>query len=312
VRARQTRALAKTITLIESSRADHQARAQQIVNALLPETGHRVRIGISGAPGVGKSTFIEAFGLYLIEKGHRVAVLAVDPSSSINGGSILGDKTRMERLSMASHAYIRPSPAAGSLGGVAAHTREVMLVCEAAGFDVIIIETVGVGQSETAVAAMTDTFVLLQQAHGGDDLQAIKKGIVELADLIVVNKADLDPDATQLAISQMRSALTLLRHSVLCHWQPPVLAVSATRGEGIENFWDSILQHREMLSTSGQLTEKRRKQALDWMWKLIDLNLQKRFHNHNAVQAALPEQISAVAAGATTPTAAAAFLLDKL
>lgn len=310
VRARQIRALAKTITLIESSRADHQLRAQQIVNTLLPETGHGVRVGISGVPGVGKSTFIEALGLYLIQQGHRVAVLAVDPSSSINGGSILGDKTRMERLSMTSHAYIRPSPAAGSLGGVAAHTREAMLVCEAAGFDAVIVETVGVGQSETAVAAMTDTFVLLQQAHSGDDLQAIKKGIVELADLIVLNKADLDQNATQLAMGQMRNALTLLRSSP--HWRPPVLAVSAARGEGIELFWSTILQHREMLSASGQLTEKRRKQALDWMWKLIDMRLQKRFHNHRAVQAALPGQISAVAAGFTTPTAAASFLLDKL
>lgn len=312
VRARQIRALAKTITLIESSRTDHQVRAQQIVNALLPETGHTVRIGISGAPGVGKSTFIEAFGLYLIEQGHRVAVLAVDPSSSINGGSILGDKTRMERLSMTAHAYIRPSPAAGSLGGVAAHTREAMLACEAAGFDVVIVETVGVGQSETAVAAMTDTFVLLQQAHGGDDLQAIKKGIVELADLIVVNKADLDPNAAQLAMGQMRSALSLLRRRLPCHWQPPVLAVSAARGEGIDAFWGAILQHRKMLSADGQLEEKRREQALDWMWKLIDMNLQKRFHNHSAVQAALPEQIAAVATGFVTPAAAAAFLLDKL
>ncbi len=310
VRARQIRALAKTITLIESSRADHQARAQQIVNALLPETGHLIRVGISGAPGVGKSTFIEALGLYLIAQGHRVAVLAVDPSSSINGGSILGDKTRMERLSMESHAYIRPSPARGSLGGVAAHTREAMLVCEAAGFDVVIIETVGVGQSETAVAAMTDTFVLLQQAHGGDDLQAIKKGIVELADLIVVNKADLDQNAAQLAMRQMRGALTLLR-SLSPDWRPPVLAVSAMNGEGIDAFWNTILQHRNMLRERGQLAEKRRKQALDWMWTLIDMGLQKRFHSHKAVQAALPEQIAAVASGSASPTAAAAFLLNQ-
>lgn len=310
VRACQIRALAKTITLIESSRADHQARAHQIVKTLLPDTGHWIRVGISGAPGVGKSTFIEALGLYLIEQGHRVAVLAVDPSSSVNGGSILGDKTRMERLSMHPHAYIRPSPARGSLGGVAAHTREAMLVCEAAGFDVVIVETVGVGQSETAVAAMTDTFVLLQQAHGGDDLQAIKKGIVELADLIVFNKADLDQKAAQLAMSQMRNALSLLR-SASSHWRPPVLAVSAARGEGIDAFWNSILQHRQTLSASGQLAEKRSKQALDWMWTQIDHGLHKRFHNHNAVQAALPEQLAAVAAGHSTPTAAAALLLDK-
>ncbi|HJV79684.1 methylmalonyl Co-A mutase-associated GTPase MeaB [Noviherbaspirillum sp.] len=310
VRARRVRALARTITLIESSRADHQARAQQVLKALLPETGQRVRVGISGAPGVGKSTFIEALGLYLIGQGQRVAVLAVDPSSSVNGGSILGDKTRMERLSMTPHAYIRPSPAAGSPGGVAAHTREAMLVCEAAGFDVVIIETVGVGQSETAVAAMTDTFVLLQQAHGGDDLQAIKKGIVELADVMVFNKADLDRNATRLAMGQMQNALRLLRNS--SHWAAPVLAVSAASGEGIDAFWDAVLQHRKRLAASGQLTEKRRKQAVDWMWTLIDMRLQKRFHNHGAVQAALPEQIAAVAAGCTTPAAAAAFLLDKL
>jgi len=310
VLAREIRALAKTITLIESSLVEHQMRAQKIIQRLLPETGHAIRIGISGAPGVGKSTFIEALGLYLIEKGHRVAVLAVDPSSTINGGSILGDKTRMEKLSMEPDAYIRPSPAAGSLGGVAAHTREAMLVCEAAGFDLIIVETVGVGQSETAVAAMTDTFVLLQQAHGGDDLQAIKKGIVEMADLIVINKADLDPNATQLTMGQMRNALHLLR-SVSLNWQPPVLAVSAMHGDGIAHFWDTILKHRQVLSASGQMAEKRRKQALDWMWALIDMGLQKRFHNHRAVQAAVPNQIAAVAAGFSTPTAAAAFLLDQ-
>lgn len=308
--AREIRALAKTITLIESNLVEHQVRAQKIIHRLLPETGHGIRVGISGAPGVGKSTFIEALGLYLIEKGHRVAVLAVDPSSSINGGSILGDKTRMEKLSMEPDAYIRPSPAAGSLGGVAAHTREAMLVCEAAGFDVIIVETVGVGQSETAVAAMTDTFVLLQQAHGGDDLQAIKKGIVEMADLIAINKADLDPNATQLTMGQMRNALHLLR-SLSPNWQPPVLAVSAMRGDGIALFWDTILKHRTVLSASGQMAEKRRKQALDWMWALIDMGLQKRFHSHRAVQAAVPDQIAAVAAGFATPTAAAAFLLDQ-
>ena len=325
VRARQIRALAKTITLIESSRADHQARARQIVNTLLPETGplepiparvdpyrerRLIRIGISGAPGVGKSTFIEALGLCLIAKGHCVAVLAVDPSSSVTGGSILGDKTRMERLSMESNAYIRPSPARGSLGGVAAHTREAMLVCEAAGFDVIIVETVGVGQSETSVAAMTDTFVLLQQAHGGDDLQAIKKGIVELADLIVVNKVDIDPNAAQVSMGQMRNGLSLL-HSLSPNWRPPVLGVSAATGDGIEAFWNIILQHREMLSATGQLAEKRRKQALDWMWSLIDAGLQERFRSHDAIQAALPGQIAAVAASLATPTAAATFLLGK-
>lgn len=310
VRARQVRALAKTITLIESTRADHQARAQQIVNTLLPETGDRIRVGISGSPGVGKSTLIEALGLYLIAQGYRVAVLAVDPSSSINGGSILGDKTRMERLSMEPDAYIRPSPANGAAGGVAARTREAMLVCEAAGFDVVIVETVGVGQNETAVAAMTDTFVLLQQAHGGDGLQAIKKGIVELADLIVFNKADLDPRAADVAMGQMRNAMALLR-SLAPAWRPPVLAVSAVSGEGIELFWNTVLRHREMLSASGHRAEKRRKQALDWMWTLIDMGLRNRFHSHRAVQTALPEQIAAVTAGSATPATAASVLLDK-
>ena len=310
VRAREIRALAQTITLIESSRADHQARAQYILQRLLPETGHGVRVGISGAPGVGKSTFIEALGLYLIGQGRRVAVLAVDPSSSVNGGSILGDKTRMERLSVQSAAYIRPSPARGTLGGVAAHTREAMLVCEAAGFDVVIVETVGVGQSETAVAAMTDSFVLLQQAQGGDDLQAIKKGIVELADLIVYNKTDLNPDAAALSMGQMRNGLSLLR-SACVQWRTPVLAVSAMTGDGIAHFWESILQHRAIFSANGQLAEKRRRQTLDWMWTLIGTGLQQRFHKHHAVQAVLPAQIAAVAAGTTTPTAAAAFLLEQ-
>lgn len=311
VRAREIRALAKTITLIESNRADHRARAQQIVNQLLPEARHVMRIGLSGTPGVGKSTFIEALGLYLIAQGHRVAVLAVDPSSSVNGGSILGDKTRMERLSMEANAYIRPSPARGSLGGVAAHTRETMLVCEAAGFDVIIVETVGVGQSETAVAAMTDTFVLLQQPHAGDDLQAIKKGIVELADLIVVNKVDIDRNAAQIAMGQIQSALTLLR-GLTPDWRPPVLGVSAVNSDGIEQFWKAVLQHRETLSATGRLEEKRRKQALDWMWALIDAGLQERFRGHKAVQAALPAQLAAVTSGFVTPAAAAAFLLGKV
>lgn len=310
VRARQVRALAKAITLIESTRPEHQARAQQIVNRLLPETGHRIRVGISGSPGVGKSTVIEALGLYLIANGYRVAVLAVDPSSSINGGSILGDKTRMERLSMEPNAYIRPSPANGASGGVASRTREAMLVCEAAGFDVVLVETVGVGQNETAVAAMTDTFVLLQQAHGGDGLQAIKKGIAELADLMVFNKVDIDPHATEVAMGQMRNAITLLGSRPVA-WRPPVLAVSATRGEGIEIFWKTILRHRQLLDANGYLAEKRRKQALDWMWALIDMGLQKRFHSHRAVQAALSEQIAAVAAGFVTPATAAASLLDK-
>jgi LAO/AO transport system kinase len=310
VRARQRRALAKAITLVESSRADHQARARLMLNALLPDTGKAVRIGISGVPGVGKSTFIEAFGLYLIAQGQRVAVLTVDPSSPVSGGSILGDKTRMERLSNDPGAFVRTSPARGSLGGVAAHTREALLLCEAAGFDVVIVETVGVGQSETAVAGMTDTFVLLQLPNAGDELQAIKKGIVELADLIVYNKVDIDPSAAQVAMGHMASALILLR-SLSPDWRPQVLGVSATRGDGIDIFWQAVLKHRAMLMAKGDLPEKRRKQALEWLWALIEVNLHQRFRGHSEVQAALPTQIEAIAAGQTTPVAAAALLLDK-
>jgi LAO/AO transport system kinase len=227
VLAGRRRALAKTITLVESTHGDHQRRARQVLTALLPHTGRTIRVGISGSPGAGKSTFIESLGLHLIEAGKRVAVLAVDPSSSVSGGSILGDKTRMELLlCQRDEAFIRPSPSAGSLGGVADKTREAMLVCEAAGFDVIIVETVGVGQSETTVAGMVDAFVLLQLPNAGDDLQAIKKGIVEIADLIVFNKADIDERAAAFARGQMRAALTMLR-STSPNWRPPVLTVSA-------------------------------------------------------------------------------------
>ena len=208
--AAQRRAMAKAITLLESTRADHRLRADALLSALLPATGKSFRLGLSGVPGVGKSTFIEALGLFLIEQGHRVAVLAIDPSSSLSGGSILGDKTRMERLSVQQRAYIRPSPASGTLGGVAEKTREALLVCEAAGHDIVIVETVGVGQSETAVAAMTDMFVLLQLPNAGDDLQAIKKGVMELADLVVINKADIDPDAATRAEAMIMSSLRLL------------------------------------------------------------------------------------------------------
>jgi LAO/AO transport system kinase len=228
VLARQLRPLAKAITLIESQREDHRIRARALLEALLPHTGGAMRIGISGVPGVGKSTFIEAFGLYLIEQGLRVAVLAVDPSSTLSGGSILGDKTRMELLSRESAAFIRPSPSACSLGGVAEKTREAMLVCEASGFDVIVVETVGVGQSETAVAGMTDLFCLLQLPNAGDELQALKKGVMELADLIVINKADINPAAAQTARSQIRVALHMLR-PMSPNWPVPVLTLSADR-----------------------------------------------------------------------------------
>lgn len=311
VRARQLRPLAKTITLIESQREDHKARARAVLEALLPHTGGAMRVGISGVPGVGKSTFIEALGLYLIEQGLRVAVLAVDPSSSLTGGSILGDKTRMELLSQNPAAFIRPSPSAGSLGGVAEKTRETLLVCEAAGFDVIIVETVGVGQSETAVAGMTDIFCLLQLPNAGDDLQAIKKGIMEIADLIVINKADIDAGAAMRAKSQMKTALHMLRPASP-NWTVPVLTLSALKKDGIAEFWNAVQDYRGAMTKSGEFEAKRRHQALAWMWELIDTGLRSRFRNHPGVRDALPLLAAAVEAGGTTPSAAAQRLLGCL
>jgi GTPase len=307
----QLRPLAKAITLIESRRPDHRERAHRVLEALLPHTGGAMRVGISGVPGVGKSTFIEALGLHLIEQGLRLAVLAVDPSSSLTGGSILGDKTRMELLSQRPEAFIRPSPSAGSLGGVAEKTREVMLLCEAAGFDVIIVETVGVGQSETAVAGMTDIFCLLQLPNAGDDLQAIKKGIVELADLIVINKADIDTPAATRAKAQMLSALHMLRPASP-HWTVPVLTLSALQKRGVAEFWAEVLRYREAMTSSGEFAAKRRHQALAWMWELIDQGLRQRFRGHPGVQQALPQLSGAVEAGTTTPSAAAERLLRFL
>ena len=305
------RALAKTITLIESTRRDHQLRAHEVLTALLPHTGRAIRVGISGVPGAGKSTFIETLGIHLIESGKRVAVLAVDPSSSVSGGSILGDKTRMELLCQQERAFIRPSPTAGSLGGVADKTREAMLICEAAGFDVIIVETVGVGQSETTVAGMVDAFVLLQLPNSGDDLQAIKKGIVEIADMVVFNKADIDERAAECARVQMKTALTMLR-SASPNWRPPVLTVSALAKRGIPQFWAEIERYRQAMSTSGEFDEKRRRQAVDWMWSLIDSGLRHFFREHPVVHAALPGLSRDVAEGRTTPGAAAYRLLHSL
>jgi LAO/AO transport system kinase len=304
VLARQPRALAKAITLIESTRADHQARAAGVLEALLPHTGQSIRLGITGSPGVGKSTFIEAVGLYLIAGGRRVAVLAVDPSSALSGGSILGDKTRMERLSQEAEAFIRPSPSGGSLGGVAEKTREAMLVCEAAGFDVIIVETVGVGQSETTVAGMVDVFVPLQMPNAGDDLQAIKRGIIELADIVVINKADIDSRAAERARQQFVGALSMLR-STSPLWRPPVVTLSAATGKGIDAFWTEIERHRKQMTANGELAAKRQRQAVDWMWTLIDSGLRSRFRNHPQVRKNLEPVSRAVAKGATTPAAAA-------
>ena len=315
--ANQRRAIAKAITLLESTRPEHRARADEVLNALLPASGGSLRLGISGVPGVGKSTFIEALGLFLIERGHRVAVLAVDPSSSISGGSILGDKTRMERLSVQPQAYIRPSPASGTLGGVAEKTRESMRVCEAAGYDVVIVETVGVGQSETAVAAMTDLFVLLQLPNAGDDLQTIKRGVTELADIVLVNKADLDADAATRAQAQITSTLRLVGRRGRAPndggqgaWQPAVLQASALSGVGLDEFWQAVERFRQTAGAGERLAARRHEQDQAWMWERIDAGLKARFREHPAVRAALPECIEQVRAGRMAASVAARRLLD--
>lgn len=312
VRRRERRALAKAITLLESTRADHRARADALLDALLPHTGGAVRIGLSGVPGVGKSTFIEALGLQLIAQGHHVAVLAVDPSSSVSGGSILGDKTRMEQLSVRDEAFIRPSPASGTLGGVAEKTREVLLLCEAAGYDVVIVETVGVGQSETAVAGMTDLFVLLQLPNAGDDLQAIKKGVMELADLVVINKADLDPAAATRAQAQITSALRVFgQQGNPAHAAPaPVMQASGLKGEGVAAFWTLVMQHVAARRASGEFAQRRRHQAQDWLWDLVRHRLLADFRAHPAVRRALPATLAEVSAARTAPSVAARRLLQ--
>jgi len=314
--AAQRRAMAKAITLLESTRADHRAQADALLTELLPHTGKAFRLGISGVPGVGKSTFIETLGLYLIQQGLRVAVLAIDPSSSVSGGSILGDKTRMEHLSVHAQAYIRPSPASGTLGGVAEKTREAMLVCEAAAYDVVIVETVGVGQSETAVNGMTDMFVLLQLPNAGDDLQAIKKGVMELADLVVINKADIDKNAATRAEAQITSSLRLLgMHGHPDHaaqgalWQPRVLQISALLGQGVEAFWQAVTQFRAMQTTNGRLAQRREKQSLAWMWERIDAGLKQAFRQHPQVQALLPQLLLDVGQGRLPASTAARTLL---
>lgn len=304
------RALSRTITLIESTRADHRARAGQVLDALLPDTGRSMRIGISGVPGVGKSTFIETLGLHLVGAGHRVAVLAVDPSSSRSGGSILGDKTRMEQLSRHPAAFIRPSPTSGSLGGVASRTRESMLACEAAGFDVIIVETVGVGQSEVAVAGMVDCFVLLQLPNAGDELQGIKRGIMELADLVVINKADLNPTAARLARRQIAGALHLLSTRLNC-WRPEALSLSARDGSDIEKFWARVEDFFIQARASGELERCRSEQAVEWLWMLLREGLEERFRTHPKVRDRLPALLDAVGGGDTTTTHAAQELLDR-
>jgi LAO/AO transport system kinase len=342
------RAIAKAITLLESTRADHRTQADALLTSLLPHTGKSFRLGISGVPGVGKSTFIETLGLYLIEQGHRVAVLTIDPSSTISGGSILGDKTRMEKLSVHENAYIRPSPSSGTLGGVAEKTREAMLVCEAAGYDIVIVETVGVGQSETAVAGMTDMFVLMQLPNAGDDLQAIKRGVMELADLVVINKADIDKDAATRAQAQITSAMRILaQHKRGPHpsplpqagegvraqmheggaevgslstvpggegwgegvWYPKVMQLSALLGTGVQEFWQSVLRFKDLQTKSGQLAQRRQQQSLAWMWERIEAELKHAFKQSPQVQALLPRLTQQVLKGEVAASTAARKLL---
>ncbi len=306
------RALAKGITLVESTRPDHQEQAHRLLELILPHTGAGYRIGVSGVPGVGKSTFIEAFGLHLIAQGERVAVLAVDPSSAISGGSILGDKTRMARLSVAPEAFIRPSPSGGSLGGVARHTREAILLCEAAGFGIVLVETVGVGQSEFAVASMVDFFLVLLLAGAGDELQGIKKGILELVDALAITKADGDNLLpAERAAAEYRKALRLFRHRSAV-WEPPVITVSAVTGHGIDRVWDIVRDHRARLAAASELTRKREAQQQKWFWDMLREGILEHFLARADVQTLLPELERAVRQHRLSPTEAARRLLALL
>ncbi|OBI20483.1 ATPase/protein kinase [Mycobacterium sp. E2327] len=303
-------ALPRAITLLESTRADHREKAQQLLLELMPYSGNARRVGISGTPGVGKSTSIEALGMYLIERDHRVAVLAVDPSSTRTGGSILGDKTRMARLAVQPDAYIRPSPTSGTLGGVAKATRETIVLLEAAGFDVILVETVGVGQSEVAVANMVDTFVLLTLARSGDQLQGIKKGALELADIVVVNKADGEhlPEARKAA-RELSAAIRLI-HPGETLWRPPVLTMSATEGTGLAELWDTIERHRRVLSEAGELDERRRAQQVDWTWQMVRDTVLDRVMSNPGVRKIRADLERQVKAGELTPALAAQQILE--
>ncbi len=303
--------LGRAITLVESNRRDHQRQAQELLAELLPGTGTAHRIGVSGVPGVGKSTFIEAFGTRLTTSGHRVAVLAVDPSSSLSRGSILGDKTRMQRLGADEAAFIRPSPAGGNLGGVARKTRESILVCEAAGFDVVLVETVGVGQSETLVAEMVDCFLVLMLAGAGDELQGIKRGIVELADVIAINKADGDNlPAVARARADLEGALRILRPPRPGKWSPRVLTASALTGAGLDELWQALVEHRDWLAEGGRLQALRARQALHWMWALVDEALRGAARRHPDVALMLERVEAEVRSGRSTPVAGARELLD--
>ncbi|HEX7503974.1 MAG TPA: methylmalonyl Co-A mutase-associated GTPase MeaB [Syntrophales bacterium] len=310
--SRNRMVMAKTITLIESTLPAHQATARAAMDALLPHTGKAVRLGITGVPGAGKSTFIESFGMMLTEKGLRVAVLAVDPSSPRTGGSILADKTRMEKLSVDERAFIRPSPSSGTLGGVARKTRETMMICEAAGYDVIMVETVGVGQSEVAVASMVDFFLVLMIAGAGDELQGIKKGILELADAITVNKADGDNiDRAKMARQQYETAMHLLSPPSL-DWSTPVMLCSSLTGTGLAEIWDMVLKHRKIMEEKGELERKRHEQSRLWMWALVKEGIEEWFYKNAQVVSLLPLIEKEVVSGKITATSAAARILSFL
>lgn len=303
-------ALARAITLVESTRADHRRQAQELLLELMPDAGKAVHVGITGVPGVGKSTTIEALGMSLIDQGHRVAVLAVDPSSTRTGGSILGDKTRMARLAVHPDAYIRPSPTSGTLGGVAKATRETIVLLEAAGYDVILVETVGVGQSEVTVANMVDTFVFLTLARTGDSLQGIKKGVLELADVVVVNKADGEHAVeAKAAARELAGALRLLypREAL---WRPPVLTMSALEGTGLQELWNAVLEHRRVLTEAGEFEARRRTQQVEWMWSMVRDTVLDRVLSSTDVRAVRGEVERRVRDGELTPALAAQEILD--
>lgn len=311
IRSGDRRAMARAITRLESTREVDYEVGQAILEALIQDSGNAIRVGITGPPGVGKSTFIEALGMHLVDQGKRVAVLAVDPSSPVSGGSILGDKTRMERLSVRPEAFIRPSPSGGSLGGVAHRTREVMLLCEAAGYDVILIETVGIGQSEVAVASMVDFFLVLLLPSGGDELQGIKKGVIELADALVVNKADgAMAETARRTRVDYASALDLIR-AAQDDWRPRALMASAAQGEGISEVWDTVLEHHELVRASGRFEARRRSQARDWMWRLVDDGIARAFRAQAGMTDAIEREEEAVQGQQTTPAAAARALLAR-
>ncbi|MEU3353190.1 methylmalonyl Co-A mutase-associated GTPase MeaB [Streptomyces sp. NPDC037389] len=303
-------AIARAITLVESRRADHRELAQRMLTELLPHSGGARRIGVTGVPGVGKSTFIDAFGTMLTGFGHKVAVLAVDPSSSRTGGSILGDKTRMERLAVDPAAFVRPSPTAGTLGGVAKATRETMVVMEAAGYDVVLVETVGVGQSETAVADMVDTFLLLTLARTGDSLQGIKKGVLELADVIAVNKADGPHERDAKAAARELSGALRLMHPHDAAWNPPVLTCSARESTGLDTLWERVEAHRGVLETTGGLAARRREQQVDWVWGMVRDRLLAELRDHPDVRAQAPGLEQRVREGTLTAALAAERLLE--